>query len=150
STELDSKAPIFRLSFSSLRSLTLNHFNPRKATIDLNHHNLHCFNQTHSHIAKISLASYLHHHRCIAIFIVAQPESHLLHHQTHLDQMLVRLCTFSLIDSLLMHNLAIMNVCFDGNCKLRCMLDIGQPLNKWNDVVLAFDGMEWNDIMAKC
>ena len=34
-------------------------------------------------------------------------------------------------------------VCFDGNCELRCMLDIGQPLNKWNDVVLAFDGMEW-------
>ncbi|BBH07577.1 hypothetical protein Prudu_019554 [Prunus dulcis] len=71
-------------------------------------------------------------------------------YETVEDQMLVRLCTFSLIDSLLMHNLAIMNVCFDGNCKLRCMLDIGQPLNKWNDVVLAFDGMEWNDIMAKC
>ncbi|BBH07437.1 hypothetical protein Prudu_019374, partial [Prunus dulcis] len=90
STELDSKAPIFRLSFSSLRSLTLNHFNPRKATIDLNHHNLHCFNQTHSHIAKISLASHLHHHRCTAIFIVAQPESHLLHHQTHLFSLLAK------------------------------------------------------------
>ncbi|ONI14850.1 hypothetical protein PRUPE_3G012500 [Prunus persica] len=54
---------------------SLNHFNPRKATIDLNHHNLHCFNQTHSHIAKISLASHLHRHRCTAIVIVARPES---------------------------------------------------------------------------